>query len=73
MNFEDLKDPELQEQLKTCNSPEELLALARELGFELSDEALDSIAGGREWYEPTCRGNKADCPRLSHSLGHSAV
>jgi len=52
MNFEDLKNPELQEQLKTCNSPEELLALARGLGLELSDEALDSIAGEREWYEP---------------------
>ena len=73
MNFEDLKKPELQERLKTCNSPEELLALARGLGFELSDEALDSIAGEREWYEPRCPRNTADCPRLSHSLGHSAV
>ena len=48
MNFDDLKNPELQERLKACNSPEELLAHARELGFELSDEALDGIAGGRE-------------------------
>ena len=73
MNFEELKNPEFQEQLKACNSPEELIALVRESGFELSDEALDSIAGEREWYEPRCPRNTADCPRLSHSLGHSAV
>ena len=69
MNFEDLKNPELQEKLKACNSPEELIALVGGLGFELSDETLDGIAGGREWYEPTCRSVRADCSQLSHSLG----
>ena len=66
MSFGDLRNPELQEQLKACSSPEELVEIARGSGIELGGEALGSIAGGREWYEPRCRGNTADCPRLSH-------
>ena len=66
MSFGDLRNPELQEQLKSCRSPEELVEIVRGSGLELGDEALDSIAGGREWYEPGCRGNTADCPQLSH-------
>ena len=30
-------------------TPEEMLALAREGGYELTDEQLDSIAGGKNW------------------------
>ena len=37
MNFEDLKSPKLQEKLKSAKTPEEILAIAREEGFELSD------------------------------------
>ena len=52
MNFEDLKNPELQEKLKAAKTPEELVALAKEEGMELSDEQLESLcAGGSEWYE----------------------
>ena len=52
MNFEDLRNPELQEKLKSAKNSDELLALAKEEGIELSDEQLDSIAGGEsEWYE----------------------
>ena len=69
MNYEDLKNPEIQERLRACDSPEELMVLAKELGFKLSNEELDSIAGGGEWYEPRCPRNTADCPHLSHSLG----
>ncbi len=50
MNFEDLA-PELQEKVKACKTPEEILALAQEEGYELSDESLEAISGG-EW-----RGN----------------
>ena len=46
MNFEDLKSPELQEKLKAASTPEELLALAKEEGYELSDEELGGMSGG---------------------------
>ena len=49
MNFEDLKNPELQEKLKACKTPEELVALAKEDGVELTDEQLESLAGGGKW------------------------
>jgi hypothetical protein len=51
MNFEDLT-PELQEKAKACKSPEELLALAKREGIELSDEQLEGIAGGQDWCGP---------------------
>ncbi len=46
MNFEELKNPKLQEKLKSAKTPEEMLALAREEGFELTDEELEGISGG---------------------------
>ncbi|MBQ9020559.1 MAG: Nif11-like leader peptide family natural product precursor [Eggerthellaceae bacterium] len=58
MKYEDLS-PEMQEKVKACKSPEELLALAKEEGYELTDEELEGVAGG--WgdcdnYEPEhCR------------------
>lgn len=45
MEFEDLT-PEQQAKAKACESPEELLALAKEEGYELSDEELESVSGG---------------------------
>lgn len=41
--------PELQEKIKACKTPEEMLALAQEAGYELSDEQLEGIAGGGAW------------------------
>ena len=38
--------PELQEKAHACGSVEELLALAKEDGYELTDDELDGIAGG---------------------------
>lgn len=58
MNFEDLKNPVLQEKLKTAKTPEEMLTLAREEGYELSDEELSGISGGLSWDCAT------DCPRI---------
>ena len=49
MNFEDLKNPELQEKLKACKTPEELVALAKEDGIELTDDQLEAISGGGKW------------------------
>ena len=45
MNFEDLA-PELQEKTEACKTKEELLALAKEEGYELSDEELEAVSGG---------------------------
>lgn len=55
MDFDDLT-PQQKEQVKACNSPEELIALAKEEGYELSDEQLEGIAGGRG-----CSSNDDDC------------
>ena len=46
MNFEGLKDPELQEKLQACKTPEDVLRLTKEEGLKLSDEELDQISGG---------------------------
>ena len=50
MNFDDLRNPELQEKLRNASSPEELLAIAKESGFELTDEQLEAVSGGEyDW------------------------
>ena len=46
MNFEDLKNPELQEKLKAAKTPDELVALAKEEGVVLTDEQIEAISGG---------------------------
>ena len=46
MNFEDLKNPELQEKLKSAKSAEDLVAIAKAEGLELTDEQLEAISGG---------------------------
>ena len=45
MNFEELT-PEQQEKARACTTPEELLALAKEEGIELSDTDLETVSGG---------------------------
>ena len=45
MKFEDLT-PEQQAKAKACKTPEDILALAKEEGFELSDEQLQEVSGG---------------------------
>jgi hypothetical protein len=42
----------LMEEARNCKSPEELLALAKREGIELSDEQLEGIAGGQDWCGP---------------------
>ena len=59
MTFDELKNPELQEKLKACQTAEELLALAKAEGYELSDENLEAIAGGAIW---NC-DEYSKCPR----------
>ena len=64
MNFEDLT-PEQQEKAKACKTPEDILALAREEGYELSEEELAGISVG--W----CPANiclSHECPSHKCSL-----
>ena len=49
MNFEDLKNPELQEKLKSAKTPEDILAIAKEEGFSLTDDQLEAVFGGSDW------------------------
>lgn len=51
MNFEDLT-PELKEKALQCKTPEELLELAKEEGYELNDEELEAVAGGEVTWCP---------------------
>ena len=61
MNFEDLKNPELQEKLKSAKTPEDILALAKEEGYELDDGQLEAVAGG--WGDCGHFGTKRNiCP-----------
>lgn len=60
MEFEDLSS-ELQEKAKACKTPGELLSLAQEEGYELSDQELEAIAGG--WCPIDC-GKLDECPSL---------
>ena len=45
MNFEDLT-PELKQKAMQCKTPEDVLALAKEEGYELSEAEMEGIAGG---------------------------
>lgn len=61
MNFEDLT-PEQQEKAKACKTPEDIMALAKEKGCELSEKELASISGG--WcfsYECSDRACPIEC------------
>ena len=49
MNIEDLSS-ELQEKARACKTPEDILAIAKEEGYELSDEELKTVSGGGDWW-----------------------
>ena len=40
---------------KACKTPEDILALAKEECYDLSDEQLAAISAGEEWCEDTCK------------------
>lgn len=50
MEFEDLT-PEQKALARDAKTPEDVFALAKELGYELADEELSGISGGA-WSEP---------------------
>ena len=50
MNLEDLKNPELQEKLKGCQTPEDIFELVKAEGVDLTSEQLQAMSGGSgEW------------------------
>ena len=51
MDFENLKDSGLQEKLKNAKTADELVALAKEEGLELTDEQLEAVAGGESVWD----------------------
>ena len=57
MDIQDLS-PELREKAKRCKTPEELLDLAKEEGYKLSDEEIETISGGN-WFTDPC--STANC------------
>lgn len=64
MNFDDLS-PEMKDKVKVCKTPEEVLSLAKEEGYELSDDELASISGG--WGDPNC-ADKGECADYCYRL-----
>ena len=75
MEFEDLKNPELQEKLKACKSMSELAQIAVDEGVELSDDQLEGLSGGNavtEWANECPKKNCAgyvehnSCPKYTH-------
>ena len=49
MNFEELKNPELQGKLKTAKTADDIIELAASEGIDLSEEQLQGISGGSDW------------------------
>lgn len=66
MSFDNI-NPEILAKAKDCKSPEEMLALAKEAGYVLTDEELDAVSGGvddpenSDWCSSYC-GDR--CPDL---------
>ena len=49
---------EQKKKIEAVRSPEDLLAIAKEAGYELSGEELEIVSGGGGWSCPTnCKGN----------------
>ena len=53
MNINDYT-PEQQAKAKACKTPAELLALAQEEGYDLSDDELEALSGGGEECPEDC-------------------
>lgn len=67
MNIDNLDiNPELREKAQACNSPEEMLALAKKEGYKLTEEQLESVAGGG-WGGGG--GSYYECPSCGENIG----
>ena len=61
MDYGDLT-PEQMEKVRACKSTEDILALAKEEGYELSGDELDAVSGGADWTE----GLPSECVPYRH-------
>lgn len=69
MEFGELS-AELKKKFEACETPEEVLALVKQEGLELSDEELEGIAGGGIWHDAHSDG----CPSCgSTNISYSNV
>ena len=71
MGFENVNiPPELREELKECQTPEEILALAKRKGYKLNDEGLEEVSGGGWSAEDVL----PECPSChSHEVSMSTI
>ena len=58
MDYKNLTE-EQKAKARACKTPEQMLELAREEGYELSDEQLEAVSGGGAWASG-CDDN--ECP-----------
>lgn len=65
MNFSKLT-LEQQEKAFNCKTPDDIFNLAKEYGYKLSDDELDSIVGGGFWDcdSYTCSAYNPNCTSL---------
>lgn len=55
---------EQRQKIESAQSPEELLAIAKETGYELSSDQMEAIAGGDDWRCPKASECPQYCPYL---------
>ena len=61
-NILNILTDEQKKKVEATQTPEELLALAKETGYELSPEQLEAVAGGDEgWCHILCGNNDPRC------------
>ena len=65
MNLEDLS-LEQKERALACKTPEEILALAKEEGYELSEDELTAVSGGGWICDGNCSDNSGPCPTANY-------
>ena len=62
--------PELQEKVASCQTPDEVLAIAKEAGYTLTDDELDQVAnGGGAWNN----GTSSHCPKCGSTSHHTIL
>ena len=61
MNLDNLT-PEQQEKARACKTPEDVIALAKQEGYELSDDELKEVSGGVSWSCISDCPDHAPCP-----------
>ena len=72
MKFEDLS-PELKEQIKACKTPEEVLAFAKEEGYELTREEAEAYMAEMDDVELDGEALKKVAGGLCYGVGFASL